>query len=175
VIGYDQIGAARTPRRSSTSAPITLGVVLPAGTYTCGPSHRRGVDLIVNRQTGRWGTNTAGPGTWEGTHAVRQPGHASGQFTISIEPSDAKRGTLAMAWGRFAGRRRSWCSEADVVLSRRLRSSSGCDERRRCACSSLCLVLTSCGPARAKAHRSWRPKQSWKVRSQPYVRRHGRT
>jgi hypothetical protein len=60
------------------------------------------VDLIVNGQTGQWGTeyNRARD---LGTVPMKSDSVASPveKFTISIEPADARHGTLAMVWGTF--------------------------------------------------------------------------
>jgi hypothetical protein len=106
VIGYDRVWrtGANAATQLTTSAPITLaGLSLPAGTYTLWTvPHVRGVDLIVNRQTGQWGTEYS-----RARDLGKAPMRSDSldtpveQFTISIEPSDAKRGTLAMAWGTF--------------------------------------------------------------------------
>lgn len=76
---------------------------LPAGTYTLWTApHLRGADLIVNRQTGQWGTEynrARNPGTAPlRSESVAPPLE---KFTISIEASGARHGTLAMAWGTF--------------------------------------------------------------------------
>jgi hypothetical protein len=106
VIGYDRVWrtGANAATQFTTSAPIRLaGLSLPAGTYTLWTvPHVHGVDLIVNRQTGQWGTGY-GP-----AHDLGRAPMTSGsagtpmeQFTISIEASDAGHGTLALAWGTF--------------------------------------------------------------------------
>jgi Protein of unknown function (DUF2911) len=106
VIPYDRIWrtGANAATQLTTSAPITLaGLSLPAGTYTLWTvPHVRGVDLIVNRQTGQWGTEY-GRAHDLGRAPMRSDSMDTPveQFTISIEPSDAKQGTLAMAWGTF--------------------------------------------------------------------------
>jgi Protein of unknown function (DUF2911) len=106
VIGYDRVWrtGANAATQFTCSAPITLGgLSLPAGTYTLWTVPRVGrADLIVNRQTGQWGTEY---------HRAQDLGTVSmqsdsvdtpvEQFTISIEASDARRGTLALAWGTF--------------------------------------------------------------------------
>jgi hypothetical protein len=106
VIGYDRVWrtGANAATQFTTSAPITLaGLSLPTGTYTLWTvPHLRGVDLIVNRQTGQWGTEyrraqDLGKAPMQ-SDSVDTPVE---QFTISIEPSDSRRGTLAMAWGTF--------------------------------------------------------------------------
>jgi hypothetical protein len=106
VISYDRVWrtGANAATQFTTSAPITLaGLSLPAGTYTLWTvPHVRGVDLIVNRQTGQWGTEyrrARDLGTAPLTSgSVDTPLE---KFTISIEPGDAGHGTLAIAWGTF--------------------------------------------------------------------------
>jgi hypothetical protein len=106
VISYDRVWrtGANAATQLTSSAPITLaGVSLPAGTYTLWTVPRVGrVDLIVNRQTGQWGTQydpaqDLGTGPLK-SDSVEPPVE---KFTISIAPSDARHGTLAMAWGTF--------------------------------------------------------------------------
>jgi hypothetical protein len=58
--------------------------------------------LIVNRQTGQWGTgynfrNDLGR-TAMGTETAATEVE---EFTISIRPVDSRRGTLVMEWGPF--------------------------------------------------------------------------
>jgi hypothetical protein len=106
VISYDRVWrtGANAATQLTTSAPITLaGLSLPAGTYTLWTvPHVRGVDLIVNRQTGQWGTEYRRAQD-VGRVAMRSDSVATPveQFTIAIEPRDARRGTLVMAWGTF--------------------------------------------------------------------------
>jgi hypothetical protein len=106
VISYDRVWrtGANAATQFTTSAPITLaGLSVPAGTYTLWTvPHVRGVDLIVNKQTGQWGTEY-GRAHDLGTVAMASDSVASPveQFTIAIEPSDARHGTLVMAWGTF--------------------------------------------------------------------------
>jgi len=76
---------------------------VPAGTYTLWTvPHVHGVELIVNRQTGQWGTEYS-----RSQDLGKAPMQADStsvpleQFTISIEPKDARHGSLAMAWGTF--------------------------------------------------------------------------
>jgi hypothetical protein len=106
VISYDRVWrtGANAATQFTTSAPITLaGLPVPGGTYTLWTvPHRGGVDLIVNRQTGQWGTEYN-----RAQDLGRAPMKADSvvtpveKFTISIEASDAKRGTLVMSWGTF--------------------------------------------------------------------------
>ena len=61
VIRYDRIWrtGANAATQFTTSAPITLaGLALPAGTYTLwtAPHAPQAWTLIVNKQTGQWGT-----------------------------------------------------------------------------------------------------------------------
>jgi hypothetical protein len=106
VIGYDRVWrtGANAATQLTTSAPTTLaGLPLPAGTYTLWTVPRVGsVDLIVNKQTGQWGTDYR-----RDQDLGRVPMKSDSvdppveQFTISIEPGDARHGTLALAWGTF--------------------------------------------------------------------------
>jgi hypothetical protein len=106
VINYDRVWrtGANAATQFTTSAPIALGgLSVPAGTYTLWTvPHVRGVELIVNRQTGQWGTEY-GRAHDLGTVPMQSDslGPPVEQFTISIEPRDARHGTLAMAWGTF--------------------------------------------------------------------------
>ncbi len=106
VIAYDRVWrtGANAATQLAVSQPIALaGLSLPAGTYTLFTVPRvGGVDLIVNRQTGQWGTEYSRPRDL-GTAAM-QSGKADPpveQFTIAIEPSGAGSGTLIMTWGTF--------------------------------------------------------------------------
>ncbi len=106
VISYDRVWrtGANAATQFTTSAPITLaGLPLPAGTYTLWTApHMHGVDLIVNRQTGQWGTEYSRARDL-GVAPMKVDSVAAPveKFTIAIEPGDAKHGTLAMAWGTF--------------------------------------------------------------------------
>jgi DUF2911 family protein len=106
VIGYDRVWrtGANAATQFTTSAPITLaGMSLPSGTYTLWTVPRvRGVELIVNRQTGQWGTEYRRDQDL-GTAPMKSDSVTSAveKFTISIEPTDAKHGTLVMEWGAF--------------------------------------------------------------------------
>ena len=106
VISYDRVWrtGANAATQFTTSAPITLGgLMVPAGTYTLWTvPHRGGVDLVVNRQTRQWGTDYD-----RAQDLGRAPMKAESvdtpvdKFTISIEPSDTRHGTLVMSWGTF--------------------------------------------------------------------------
>jgi hypothetical protein len=106
VISYDRVWrtGANAATQFTTSAAITLGgLSVPAGTYTLWTvPHVRGVELIVNRQTGQWGTeygrvHDLGTVPMQ-SDSVDTPVE---QFTISIEPGRGGQGTLALAWGTF--------------------------------------------------------------------------
>jgi Protein of unknown function (DUF2911). len=105
LIPYEQVWrtGANAATQFTTSAPITLaGLKLPAGKYTLWTiPHPKGVDLIVNKQTGQWGTgyNAAydlgrAPMATETTTPVDE-------FTISIRSAGARNGSLVMEWGPF--------------------------------------------------------------------------
>ena len=109
VIPYDRVWrtGANAATQFTTSAPITLaGLELAAGTYTLWTApHPRGVDLIVNKQTGQWGTEYSR--AQDLGRAPLQSDRVTTQvekFTIAIEPGDARQGTLTMAWGSFRWR-----------------------------------------------------------------------
>jgi hypothetical protein len=106
VIPYDYVWrtGANAATQFTTSAPIKLGsIVLAPGTYTLWTLPRRdGVSLIVNRQTGQWGTGY-GPAYDIGRAPLASvaPVSPAEKFTISIEPKDEHSGVLALAWGPF--------------------------------------------------------------------------
>jgi Protein of unknown function (DUF2911) len=106
VISYDRVWrtGANAATQFTTSAPITLaGLALPAGTYTLWTvPHPQRVDLIVNRQTGQWGTEYSRARDL-GTAPMKSDSlaHPVEEFTIAIEPKDARHGTLALMWGTF--------------------------------------------------------------------------
>ena len=106
VLPYDRVWrtGANAATQFTTSAPIKLaGMQVPAGKYTLWTvPHLSGVDLIVNRQSGQWGTEYDGSrnlGIASITNqALTVPVE---EFTISIIPGDAQHGTLVMEWGSF--------------------------------------------------------------------------
>lgn len=106
VIPYDRVWrtGANAATQFTTSAPVALaGLSLPAGTYTLWTiPHVRGVELIVNRQTGQWGTRYAAAHDLGRAPMTTQTLAAPvDQFTIRIDAVDDKRGTLVMEWGTF--------------------------------------------------------------------------
>jgi Protein of unknown function (DUF2911) len=106
VLPYDRVWrtGANAATQFTTSAPITLaGMQVPAGTYTLWTvPHTGGVDLIVNRQSGQWGTEYNGSRNLGiakiTTEALSAPVE---EFTISIVQGDTRHGTLVMEWGSF--------------------------------------------------------------------------
>ncbi len=115
VIPYDRVWrtGANAATQFTTSAPIKLaGMQLSAGTYTLWTvPHKDGVDLIVNKQTGQWGTeyNSAhNLGTAKITMQTLQT--PVEEFTISIIRDDTKHGTLVMEWGSFR-----WTAPIEVL------------------------------------------------------------
>jgi hypothetical protein len=106
IIPYDEVWrtGANAATQFSTSMPITLGGIrLPAGTYTLWTVPRTtGVDLIVNKQTGQWGTGYNGKfDIGKAPMAATAPASLVEKFTISIISTDAHHGTLVMEWGTF--------------------------------------------------------------------------
>jgi hypothetical protein len=106
VIPYDRVWrtGANAATQFTTSAPITIaGMAVPAGSYTLWTVPRTGgVELVVNRQTGQWGTgynptHDLGRALMK-TETLAAPVE---QFTISIDSAGPGRGALAMAWGPF--------------------------------------------------------------------------
>ncbi len=106
VLPYDRVWrtGANAATQFTTSAPIKLaGMQVPAGTYTLWTvPHTSGVDLVVNRQAGQWGTEYNSSGNLGiarfTTQSLSAPVEA---FTISIVSGDKQHGTLVMEWGSF--------------------------------------------------------------------------
>ncbi len=106
IIPYEKVWrtGANAATQLTTSAPIKLaGISLAAGTYTLWTvPHQNGVDLIVNGQSGQWGTEYN-----RSRDIAKAPMQTStlstpvDQFTISVSGTDARRGTLTLAWGSF--------------------------------------------------------------------------
>jgi hypothetical protein len=106
IIPYGQVWrtGANAATQFTTSAPITLaGIRMEPATYTLWTVPRStGIELIVNRQTGQWGTgynrsHDLGRAPMA-TETLASPVEA---FTISVVPEAARRGTLVMEWGSF--------------------------------------------------------------------------
>jgi hypothetical protein len=106
VVPYDRVWrtGANAATQLTTSAPVTLaGLQLPAGTYTLWTiPHARGVELVVNRQAGQWGTEyRAAHDLGRAPMATQTLASPVDQFTISMDAADGRRGTLVMEWGTF--------------------------------------------------------------------------
>ncbi len=106
VIPYDIIWrtGANAATQFTTSADITLaGIHMPAGTYTLWTLPRsNGADLVVNKQTGQWGTSyDASADLGHAPLVTERVASPVEEFTISVAPSGADRGTLALEWGTF--------------------------------------------------------------------------
>ena len=101
-------GGSTAPRGSTPSSSIFPasadlvigGATIPAGTYTLWtiPS-RSGWKLIINKQTGQWGTEYH---VEQDLARVDAPSATLGapveQLTIRFDPKDAAGGTLVIAW-----------------------------------------------------------------------------
>jgi hypothetical protein len=106
VIPYDRVWrtGANAATQFTTSAPVRLaGIQLAAGTYTLWTvPHQNGVDLIVNGQSGQWGTQYD-----RSRDVAKAPMQSAAlatpvdQFTISVAAKDARHGTLKLEWGSF--------------------------------------------------------------------------
>ena len=106
VIPYGDVWrtGANAATQFTTSAPITLaGIKLAAGTYTLWTLPQAGsTQLIVNAQTKQWGTEYDRAHDIARAALTSEPARTSvEEFTISIVPTNAQRGTLAMEWGPF--------------------------------------------------------------------------
>ena len=107
IIRYNAVWrtGANAATQFSTSAPINLaGLPVPAGMYTLWTVARENgsADLIVNTQTGQWGTEynsklNLGRAALK-TETVSTPVE---KFTISIVKTDATHGELVFEWGSF--------------------------------------------------------------------------
>jgi hypothetical protein len=106
VIPYDRVWrtGANAATQFTTSTQIRLaGMQVPAGTYTLFTApHTNGVDLIVNKQTGQWGTEYNRSLNLGISRINSEVATATvEEFTISIRPSDNRHGTLVLEWGSF--------------------------------------------------------------------------
>ena len=112
LIPYDRVWrtGANAATHLSTTAPIRLaGVPLDAGTYTLWTlPARSGVQLVINRQTGQWGTSYDARNDIARV-AMRVDSLASPveRFTIRIDTTGSR---LLMEWGSF-----SWSAPVEVA------------------------------------------------------------
>jgi hypothetical protein len=106
IIPYDRVWrtGANAATQFTTSAPITLaGLQVPEGSYTLWTvPHENGVEIIVNKETGQWGTGY-NPAHDLGRALMKSESIAMAveKFTVSIVPAEARNGTLMMEWGPF--------------------------------------------------------------------------
>jgi hypothetical protein len=106
VIPYDHVWrtGANAATQFTTSAPIKLaGLQISAGKYTLWTApHTSGVDLIVNRQAGQWGTEYNGSLNLGVSRMNSETLSAPvEEFTISIVSKNNTQGTLVLEWGSF--------------------------------------------------------------------------
>ena len=107
VLPFDEVWrtGANAATQFTTSAHITLaGMRVPPGTYTLWTVPRKDghADLIVNKQFGQWGTDYDDKrNLGKEPLAVGTTTSPAEKFSISIEPSGARKGTLVMEWGSF--------------------------------------------------------------------------
>jgi hypothetical protein len=106
VIPFDYVWrtGANAATQFTTSTPIRLaGMQVPAATYTLFTSpNKNGVDLIVNKQTGQWGTEYNPAFNLGRARMISEAATATvEEFTISIIPDDNRHGTLVFEWGSF--------------------------------------------------------------------------
>ena len=124
VIPYDRVWrtGANAATQFMTPVPIALaGVKVPAGTYTLWtvPRANGSATLIVNRQSGQWGTEydkalDLGMGRMK-IDTLTTPVE---KFTISIVSDGPNRGSLRMAWGTFQWTAPIVVGELKVAASR---------------------------------------------------------
>lgn len=107
VIRYNSVWrtGANAATQFSTSAPISLGTLkLPVGMYTLWSVARENgsAELIVNKQTGQWGTDyNSALNLGRLSLKTEKSSSVVEKFTISINPIDARHGTLVLEWGTF--------------------------------------------------------------------------
>lgn len=115
LIPYDRVWrtGANAATQFTTSAPIKLGgMQIPAGTYTLFTApHTSGVDLIVNKEHGEWGTEYNGSQDLGRIRMTSEVANTSvEEFTISIVPGGHGQGQLVIEWGSFR-----WIAPIEVL------------------------------------------------------------
>ncbi|WP_431210979.1 DUF2911 domain-containing protein [Puia sp. P3] len=106
LIPYDRVWrtGANAATQFTTTVPIKMGgMAVPAGRYTLFTApHTGGVDLIVNKESGEWGTDYNGS---KDLGSVRMTSEVASTpveaFTISVIPGDNRHGKLLFEWGTF--------------------------------------------------------------------------
>ncbi|MBE7174534.1 MAG: DUF2911 domain-containing protein [Williamsia sp.] len=115
VIPLDHVWRTGANAATQFTTPVNIhlaGMLVPAGTYTLWtlPHADGGVDLIVNKETGQWGTEYDYSRNLGITRMVAKAGGTPVEaFSISILAKDAQHGTLVMEWGTFR-----WTAAIDV-------------------------------------------------------------
>jgi hypothetical protein len=120
VVPWKQVwrtGANAATQFETDADLIVNGTTIPKGKYTLfSVPARNGAKLIVNRQTGQWGTGyNARMDLGRApliTQVLAQPVDT---FTIAIEPTGANAGRLVMRWDRF-----DWSAPVTVKRMRSL-------------------------------------------------------
>ncbi|MEK6611812.1 MAG: DUF2911 domain-containing protein [Gemmatimonadota bacterium] len=88
--------------RTLTMGTLTMGTLtVPAGMYTLWVQHTRdGTFLIINKQTGQWGTqyDAAQDLGRVPMQLVATPAHVE-EFTVAVRAMGGNRGVIEMAWG----------------------------------------------------------------------------
>jgi hypothetical protein len=106
ILPYDRVWrtGANAATQFTTSEPVTLaGIRVPAGMYTLWTVPRaHGADLIVNRETGQWGTEyDRSQDLGKASMMIDTLVTPVEKFTIAIDSTSRVRGVLTMAWGPF--------------------------------------------------------------------------
>lgn len=104
VVPYDRVWRTGANAATSFTTDVDLtvgGARVPKGSYTLYTlPTRAGWKLIINRQTGQWGTEyDASRDLARVDLRARTLREAQESFTIWLVPSGGGRGTLRMAWG----------------------------------------------------------------------------
>ena len=105
LIPYDRVwrtGANAATQITVTSPVVLGGVRLDSGTYTLWTlPTERDVQLIINRQTGQWGTGYGAAHDIARVPMQVDAGAHVEQFTIRIDTADPGNARLVMEWGTF--------------------------------------------------------------------------
>jgi hypothetical protein len=106
LIPYDRVWrtGANAATQFTTTTPIKLGgVLVPVGTYTLFTApHTSGVELIVNKQSGEWGTEYNGSLDLGSTRMSSEVAAIPAKkFSIAVIPGVPRHGKLLFEWGSF--------------------------------------------------------------------------
>lgn len=124
VIPYDRVWrtGANAATQFMTPVPIVLaGLKVPAGTYSLWtvPRANGSADLIVNRQSGQWGTEyDRALDLGVARMTIDTLATPVEKFTISIAQDAANRGMLRLAWGTFQWTAPIVLADVNVAASR---------------------------------------------------------